>query len=160
MQSNHWYKVMQAVDRAIEEIEHQLDRDVPQGQLRTDMEADVELLKSASMLCLTKTITRKTARFVKQIRSSHNSEQNVYEVYPPVEWVNEYESSKKTEPSRYITVSRVKNRYVDETFIFAANEDGEFKSWTELEGSTRPATIPDVLLEQLGYEVIREEQEF
>ena len=52
MNRNYWREVADAVDRAIYEIEFQLDRDVPQGQLKTDMERDVELLKAARRVCM------------------------------------------------------------------------------------------------------------
>ena len=52
MNRDYWREVADAVDRAIYEIEFQLDRDVPQGQLKADMERDVELLKSARRVCM------------------------------------------------------------------------------------------------------------
>lgn len=59
--------------------------------------------------------------------------------------------------TEFVIVSAVVALYSGpETFIFAADKDGEVLSWTELDGSYRGGLSHEIALEGAGYSVAKE----
>lgn len=74
-----------------------------------------------------------------------------YRLEPPlinIDWDDSEESHE------YIFVSQAAPLFMWETYIFAADENGEVNNWGELDGSRKGYITPDDLLRELGYEVV------
>lgn len=94
----------------------------------------------------------KTATFISTKTSASGAEQRLYRVYPPAQYNDFGPDEQQTD---YVIVSAV---YVPmsgpETYIFAANEEGEVIDWIELSGSFRGDYDHERALKQAGYEVV------
>jgi hypothetical protein len=67
---------------------------------------------------------------------------------------NLYKLSTPLEENEYVIVSTAKNSFVNETYIFPANEFGEIQSWGELPGSTnQPGHSHAIALGNVGYSI-------
>lgn len=99
----------------------------------------------------------KTATLVKtQDRTARNDstvrfgDAALYKLSEPYEWAG-YDEEKKTCEFMFVSTSCVMGEW--ETYAFAAKEDGDCISWSELPGSEKGTREHAPVLQNMGYEI-------
>ena len=76
-----------------------------------------------------------TAKFIKDVSCKFKGDMRLYEVEPPMKYDHWHGDSETTERCSKVVVSAVHTWSGPETYIFAADDEGNVLDWSELHGS-------------------------
>lgn len=97
-----------------------------------------------------------TATLVRRQRSGGGADQGLYLMDPPFESMDAWsEDPEETTRHRYVLASKAYVSWTGpETYLFAADRDGNVTDWAELSGSLRGDYTDEEVFDLSGYEVI------
>lgn len=96
----------------------------------------------------------KTAKFIKKL-SNFRGDARLYEVNPPVNFNEDYDTGEYKQSTSYVVVSAAIAPFSGpETYIFPADKTGKIIDWLELNGSYQGGLDHKLALTNAGYEII------
>ena len=91
----------------------------------------------------------KEAKLIKDVSDNFNGTAALYKLTPALS-VESWDDDEEDQKEEYVVVSAV-NGWAHETYIFASDESGKVKSFSELDGSYKGGTSHHEALSRAGY---------